>query len=155
MDLLSIICFMRFLVSMFRFRFFYVMAERVSRIFLIFLDIPASTRVSHLRDGDVKTFDMTPEDHGLRRAMPQDIRGGTAGENARIIRRVLDGEKGPERDVVILNTAAAFMAAGLDNTFREGIERAAESIDSGKAREKLEQLVEHTRECGSFDRSRP
>ena len=64
--------------------------------------------------------------------------------NARIIRDVLSGQKGPKRDVVLFNAAAAFLAAGLDGHFKEGIKRAEDSIDSGKAMEKLEKLADLT-----------
>jgi anthranilate phosphoribosyltransferase len=66
--------------------------------------------------------------------------------NAQIIRDVLSGQTGPKRDVVLLNTAAAFLAVGLDGHFKEGIERAQDSIDSGKAMEKLEKLAALTQQ---------
>ncbi|UCF56532.1 MAG: anthranilate phosphoribosyltransferase, partial [Deltaproteobacteria bacterium] len=64
----------------------------------------------------------------------------------------LDGEKGPKRDIVLLNAGAAFVAAGLDGDFNEGIERAKDSIDSGRAREKLDSLINFTQQCGVFVR---
>ena len=117
------------------------------------ISICGPTRVSHLKDGEVRTFDMTPEEYGFKRAVPETIRGGNAGENARIIRKILGGEKEPPRDMVILNAAAAFVAAGLDGNFKEGIERARDSIDSGRAREKLDSLVNFTQQCRSFVRN--
>ena len=119
------------------------------------ISICGPTRISHLKDKTVNTFEMTPEEHGFTRATPEAIRGGSASENARTILDILNGEKGPKRDVVLLNAAAAFMAAGIDSSFKEGIERAADSIDSGRAREKLDMLVAYSGECNSFDRSRP
>ena len=116
------------------------------------ISICGPTRVSHLKDGDVKTFKMTPEAYGFKRATPDAIRGGNAKENARIIREIMDGEKGPKRDMVILNTAAAFVAAGLDSDFNEGIKRGKESIDSGQAKEKLDSLINFTQQCGDFVR---
>lgn len=116
------------------------------------ISICGPTKVSHLKDGRVKTFQMTPEEHGFNRSDAEAIRGGNAGRNARIIRRILEGEKGPMRDMVLLNTAAAFLTAGLDRTFKDGIERAAESIDSGRAKEKLDALIDFTRQCGPFVR---
>jgi anthranilate phosphoribosyltransferase len=116
------------------------------------ISICGSTRVSHLKEGDVTTFEMTPEEYGFKRAVPESIRGGSAGENARIIRDILDGGKGPKREMVLLNSAAAFVAAGLDDNFTGGIERARDSIDSGRAREKLDQLVQFTQQCGVFVR---
>ena len=64
-----------------------------------------------------------------------------------MILEILDGEKGPKRDMVLLNTAAAFVAAGLDGDFKRGIQRANDSIDSGRAREKLDSLVNFTQQC--------
>ncbi|MCD6306830.1 MAG: anthranilate phosphoribosyltransferase [Deltaproteobacteria bacterium] len=116
------------------------------------ISICGTTTVSHLKEGAVETFEMTPEEFGFKRAAPESIRGGSAGENAQIIRRILEGEKGAKRDMVLINAAAAFVAAGLDNDFMTGIERAKESIDSGRAGEKLDSLVRMTRQCGFFIR---
>jgi anthranilate phosphoribosyltransferase len=88
----------------------------------------------------------------LKRSAVEAIRGGDAPENARIIRKILAGEKGPKRDVVLLNAAAAFVSAGFDGDFRAGIERATESIDSGQAAGKLDSLVDFTQQCGFFVR---
>jgi anthranilate phosphoribosyltransferase len=74
-------------------------------------------------------------------------------QNAEIIRQILDGQKGPKRDIVLVNAGAAFVAVGLDRDFNEGIERAKDSIDSGQAREKLRQLVAFTQLCKPFVRS--
>jgi len=117
------------------------------------ISICGPTRISHLRNGEVETFDLNPEEVGLKRAVPGDIRGGNAHENAQIIREILNGQQGAKRDVVLLNAAAAFVAVGLDRGFKEGIERAAASIDSGRARKKLDQLVDFTRQCKSFVRA--
>ena len=78
--------------------------------------------------------------------------GGNAGENASIIREIPDVEKGPRRDIVILNAAAAFVATGLDRDFKGGIERAGDSIDSGRAKEKLHALIDFTQQCRTFVR---
>ena len=116
------------------------------------ISICGPTRISHLKDRAVDTFHVTPEEYGLKRAAPEDISGGDAKENAYIIRKILEGEKGAKRDIVLLNSAAAFVAAGLDGGIKEGIERAHESIDSGRAREKLDSLVNFTQQCGAFVR---
>lgn len=116
------------------------------------ISICGSTRITHLKNGGIKTFDLTPEEAGLKRAVPEAIKGGNAPENARIIREILDGHKSPKRDIVLLNAAAAFMAAGLDSSFKDGIERAKKSIDSGRAKEKLQQLIAFTRQCRPFVR---
>ena len=116
------------------------------------ISICGITRVSHLKDGAIKTFEMTPEAHGFKRAAPEAIKGGDAQANAEIIRTVLDGKKGPQRDVVLLNAAAAFVAAGLDDNFKEGIERAKGSIDSGSAKGKMDSLIDYTRQFDFYVR---
>ncbi len=105
------------------------------------ISICGTSKVSHLRDGDVTTFEMTPEEYGFKRATPDAINGGDASENARIILDILEGEHGPKRDIVLLNAGAAFVAAGLDNDLKAGIERANDAIDSGRAKEKLDSLI--------------
>ncbi len=116
------------------------------------ISICGPTKVSHLKGGNVNTFQMTPEEYGLQRADCEDIVGGDARENADITRSILDGEKGPKRDMVLLNAAAAFMAAGNCDNFGDGIALAAESIDSGKARQKLDSLIEFTQQCQPYIR---
>lgn len=116
------------------------------------ISICGPTKVSHLKEGRIRTFEMTPEAYGLKRASPETISGGNARENALIIREILEGEKGPKRDMVLFNASAAFVATGLDSDFKEGIERAKDAIDSGRAMEKLEKLVAFTRQCGAFVR---
>ncbi|HYA03132.1 MAG TPA: anthranilate phosphoribosyltransferase, partial [Syntrophobacteria bacterium] len=113
------------------------------------ISICGPTRVSHLKAGKVETFDMVPEDYGFRRVKAEAIRGGNAQENARIIRAILDGERGPRRDMVLLNAGAALMVAGLEGHLRGGIKRAEDSIDSGKAREKLNSLIRFTQSRGA------
>jgi anthranilate phosphoribosyltransferase len=111
------------------------------------ISICTPTRVSHVKDGNVETFKITPEQYGFKRANPEEIKGGDAQENAGIIRELLNGERGPKRDMVVLNAAAAFVVAGLDEDFEKGIERAEDCIDSGRAKEKLEALVDFTQKC--------
>ena len=114
------------------------------------ISICGSTRISHLKNGEIRTFDLTPEEAGLKRAVPESIKGGNAAENARIVHEILEGQPGPKRDIVLFNTAAALIAVGLDSSFKEGIERAKASIDSGRAKEKLRQLIAFTQQCGPF-----
>jgi anthranilate phosphoribosyltransferase len=116
------------------------------------ISICGPTRVSHLKDGDVRTFQMTPEEFGFKRADPAEVIGGNAKENADIIRNILNGEEGPKRDMVLLNASAAFVATGLCDDFKAGVVIARDSIDSGKAFEKLDKLIEFTRQCKSFIR---
>ena len=116
------------------------------------ISICGPTRISHLKDGKINTFYITPEEYGLKRAKPDDIRGGNAKKNAHIIREILEGQRGPKRDIVLLNAAAAFVAAGFDMDFKDGIERARDAIDSGHAKEKLDALVSFTQQCTYFVR---
>jgi anthranilate phosphoribosyltransferase len=116
------------------------------------ISICGPTRISHLKGGEVTTFEITPEEYGFKRAAIEEIRGGSAQENARIVRNILDGEKGPKRDMVLLNAAAAFVVVGLDSTIKEGITRAGDVLDSGCAREKLDDLVSFTQQCSSYVR---
>lgn len=111
------------------------------------ISICGPTRVSHLKGEEIETFQITPEEYGMKRAEPEDIRGGNAEKNAQIIRDILNGETGPKRDMVLLNAGAAFVAAGLDGDFGEGINRASEAIDSGRAKEKLQALITFTQDC--------
>lgn len=111
------------------------------------ISICGPTRVSHLKNGEVKTFKMTPEEYGFKRAAIEDIVGGNAEENADIVMNLLAGEKGPKRDMVLLNAAAAFVAASRAKDFKEGIRIGEDSIDSGKASKKLERLIEFTQKC--------
>ncbi len=116
------------------------------------LSICGPTRLSQLKNGAIKTFEITPEAYGFKRAAVEAIGGGDASENAGIIRKILAGEKGPQREVVLLNAAAAFVAAGLDGDFKAGIERAVESIDSDRAAGKLDSVIAFTRQCDVFVR---
>jgi anthranilate phosphoribosyltransferase len=98
--------------------------------------------------GNVLERAFHPEDFGLARARAEDLAGGDASSCAAILRAVLDGEPGPRRDVVLANAAAALVAAGRAQDFREGASLAAESIDSGRAKEKLQQFVRYTTQFG-------
>lgn len=96
--------------------------------------------ISELKDGKVATYMITPADCGVARAAIGDLKGGSAEENAAITLDVLKGTKGPKRDVVLMNVAAALIAADKAESFIEGMAIAAESVDSGKALAKLEAL---------------
>jgi anthranilate phosphoribosyltransferase len=108
------------------------------------ITITGPTRVAEARDGIVRTYEVDPEEFGLKRATLADISGGDASENAAIIREILSGEKSPRRDVVVLNSAAALVAAGCVDRLADGIPLAARSIDSGAAAAKLEALASFT-----------
>ena len=115
------------------------------------ISICGPTRMSHLKDDSVRSFDISPEDYGFELATPDKIEGGDVKQNTQIMLEILDGRMGPKRNMVLLNSAAAFVAAGLDVGFDEGIQRASDSIDSGRAREKLDALVRFTRGCKSIE----
>jgi anthranilate phosphoribosyltransferase len=108
------------------------------------ISITGRTFVSELKDGQVSTYTIEPEDFGLPRATIDAIKGGNADENAQIVLAVLQGESGARRDIVLLNAAAALVAAGQADNFNEGIKQAAEAIDSGAAMKKLVALKEIT-----------
>ena len=110
------------------------------------ISVCAPTRVSELKDGQVRTFNLNPEDFFDTTADPGDLVGGDPTTNADITRRILDGELGPRRNVVLLNAAAALTAAGKASDFADGITLAAQAIDSGAARDKLAALAEFTQE---------
>ncbi len=109
------------------------------------ITLAGETQVSEARGREVRSFTVTPEDFGLSRAPLAALAGGDPQENARIIRAILDGERGPRRDIVLANASAALVAAGVADEFRTGVQLAAKSIDSGAAREKLAALVSFTR----------
>lgn len=109
------------------------------------ITVTGKTKVSELKGNKVVSYYIEPEDFGIRRALIQDIRGGDAKANAGIILDILNGEKGSRRDMVLLNSAGAFVAAGIAKDFREGIAVGEESIDSKNALRKLDQLREMTR----------
>lgn len=102
------------------------------------------TKVAELRDGTVKEYTVEPEQFHLKRCRLEELHGGNAEQSALIVRGVLDGKEGPARDVVLLNSGAAVYVSGRAGTIQDGIRLAAESIDSGKARQKLAELVEMT-----------
>jgi anthranilate phosphoribosyltransferase len=113
------------------------------------ISIVGPTRVSQLKEGQVRTYTIAPEDFGMKRARLADIKGGDVFENARIVRSVLEGEGGPREDMVALNAAAAFIAAGLSPDFPHGIKLARKSIHRGKAWQKLNDLIAKSKSFSS------
>ena len=99
------------------------------------------TKVSECRDGKVNTFYVHPADFALPKSSPPELRGGDAAANAAIARRLLAGERGATRDIVLLNAAASLLIAERVGTIREGIAAAGDVLDNGKAAEVLEKLV--------------
>lgn len=116
------------------------------------ISLCGATTVSHLENGQVKTRTIEPEHYGFKKVGLDAIKGGDARANAQIVAEILDGAKGPKRDIAVLNAAAAFVTAGLDIDFKSGIARATDAIDSGKARTKLKDLVAFTEQCRPFVR---
>jgi anthranilate phosphoribosyltransferase len=129
-----------------------VLAELgVERAFVVYgaggldeISLAGETKVGEVRGGALRVYEVTPEDFGLSRAPISAINGGDAPHNAELLRAILAGEPGPRRDIVIANAAAAIVAAGRAADFLEGARLAADSIDSGAAREKLDALIAFT-----------
>jgi anthranilate phosphoribosyltransferase len=113
------------------------------------ITITGPTRVAEARDGSVRTYEVDPEEFGMKRATLADISGGDAVENAAIVREVLSGGKSARRDVVVLNSAAALVAAGRVDHLVDGVPLAAQSIDSGAAAAKLTALASFTKQVVS------
>ena len=105
------------------------------------LTLTGATRVAEIRDSRVTLATVTPELFGFRRCALSALQGGDAVRNAAIVRAVLAGEPGPQREVVLLNAAFALVAAGVAENVAEGIAKASVAIDSGAARRKLERLA--------------
>jgi len=108
------------------------------------ISLAGETMVAEVRGGAVRRFTVTPEEFGVARAPLESIRGGTATENAALIVRLLQGEDGPARDIVVVNAAAALVAAGAAADFREGAGLASFVISSGAAGKKLAALAAFT-----------
>jgi anthranilate phosphoribosyltransferase len=98
--------------------------------------------VFDLRDGSVSSYEVDPTSFGLAKAEPDDLLGGTADVNADTVRRVLAGDPGPHRDIVVLNAAAGFLVADAAADLAEGVALAQAAIDDGRAAAKLVEVVE-------------
>jgi anthranilate phosphoribosyltransferase len=108
------------------------------------ISLTGETIVAEVRAGTIRRFTVTPEEFGVARARVEAIRGGTAAENAALIRRILEGEIGPPRDIVVINAAGALVAAGVAANFRDAADLAHSAIDSRAASEKLASLKAFT-----------
>jgi anthranilate phosphoribosyltransferase len=115
------------------------------------LSTTGPSHVAELRDGRVTSFEVTPEQAGLARARRDDLRGGDATTNADALRALLDGVRGPYRDIVVLNSAAALIVAGRADDLEDGAARAADAIDSGAAKDVLKALIAITNEAPPGD----
>jgi len=102
------------------------------------------TQISEVKGDEVRTYTVEPEDFGFNLAKPEDIKGYDREGNATLMIKLLKGEDGPRRDVVLMNSAAAMIVGGKVSDFKEGVEVAKEAIDSGKAYEKLQALIKAT-----------
>jgi anthranilate phosphoribosyltransferase len=105
------------------------------------ITITGPTRIAEVREGQVRTYEVTPEEFGLKRAPLNEIFGGDAVLNAKLIRELLEGKKSARRDIVLLNAGAALVAAGKANHLRDAMPLAAKAIDSGAAAAKLDALI--------------
>ena len=108
------------------------------------ISLCGSTQVAELRNGEVSEYRIEPEQLGLKRCALAELHGGSAEQSAAIVRSVLQGTAGPARDVVLLNSGAALYVSGSAGSIKDGMRLAAESIDSGRARDKLDLLVRVT-----------
>jgi len=117
------------------------------------ISICGPTKVSHLINDKIESYQLDPQEYGFKKASIEALRGGGAQENSRIINEIISGSPGPKRDMVVLNAGAAFVAVGLDNDLKGGIQRAVDVIDSGRAKEKLDALVKFTSDCSYFTRN--
>jgi anthranilate phosphoribosyltransferase len=108
------------------------------------ISLAGETLVAEVRGGSIKHYTVAPEDFGVRRAPLESIKGGSPAENAEILQSIFGGQLGPRRDVVLINAAAALVAAGVAGNFKEGAELAARALSSGAAGEKLADLKKFT-----------
>ena len=108
------------------------------------LSTVGETKISRLKDGEVETYYLKPEDVGLKQAEIEELSGGSPKENAEITKKILEGKAGKRRDIVLLNAGATLTAAGETESLAEGVKRSAEVIDKGLAKEKLKQLAAYT-----------
>jgi anthranilate phosphoribosyltransferase len=103
-----------------------------------------ATRIVSLDGGKIEHFDITPEDAGLARAKPADLKGGDPEHNAKALRAVLDGVQTPYRDIAVLNAAAALIVAGRATELRQGVALASEAIADGRVKATLARLIDVT-----------
>ena len=106
------------------------------------ISMSAPTKVCEIKDGWFRTTVISPEDFGFERCTKEDLQGGTPEENAKIVRDILGGQNGHKRNAVLMNAGASLYIGGKADSMKEGIELAAEIIDSGKALETLDKLIE-------------
>ena len=105
------------------------------------ISMSAKTSVCEIKDGKIKSYEIEPEDFGFLKCKKEDLLGGTKKENAAITKAILNGEKGPKREAVLLNAGAGLYIAGKSRTLMEGVLRAEQIIDSGRAKRQLEDFI--------------
>ncbi|MFN2363192.1 MAG: anthranilate phosphoribosyltransferase [Halarsenatibacteraceae bacterium] len=110
------------------------------------LSLAGLNKTAYLKNGEIKEYNFYPEEAGLKQAPLKSVLGGGVAENKKITLDILGGSLGPKRDVILLNSAAAFLVAGRVQNLKEGVKLAADLIDSGKAKDKLEELVNYSNE---------
>jgi len=108
------------------------------------ISIASPTHVAELKDGEVYTYNVKPEDFSMSRSSLDEIRAADAADSLAIIRAVFDNQAGPARDIVCLNAGAAIYAAGLSETLAEGVAKAQQVIAEGRVADKLDQLIAKT-----------
>ena len=106
------------------------------------ISLVGTTQITELKDGKIREYEVTPEEFGMEQASLAAIRGGTAAENAQLIRGLFEGERGAGHDIVAVNAGAALMVAGIAKTLREGADMAGGALRSGAAKRKLEEMIE-------------
>ncbi|MDR2921770.1 MAG: anthranilate phosphoribosyltransferase [Treponema sp.] len=109
------------------------------------ISISSATSICELRDGSFKSYTLEPEQFGFERCKKEELAGGTPDENAQITRSILGGAKGPRRDAVLLNSGAAIHIARPELSMKDAVALAAQTVDSGKAQEQLEQFIKLSR----------
>jgi anthranilate phosphoribosyltransferase len=110
------------------------------------ISMSAPTTLCEVKNGWLRTYEITPEQFGFRRCAKEDLIGGTPEENAVILKAVLNGEKGPKRDAAVLNSAAALYTSGKIETIDAAVKAVEDVIDSGKAMAKLNEFIKHSNE---------
>jgi anthranilate phosphoribosyltransferase len=109
------------------------------------ITVSGKSHICELKGGHIVNYNISPEDIGLTRADSENLKGGNAKENAEVLRSILSGASGPQRDAVLMNSAAALLAGDKVETLRRGVELAQNTVDSGQALNKLEQLIGFTK----------
>ena len=112
------------------------------------VSITRKTLVYEINDGNIKHYSISPRDFGMAQAEVGSLKGGTAVENAAILRDVMSGAQGPQRDAVVINAAATLLAGDRVGTLKQGVDLAIDIINSGQALAKMEQLAEFSQGIG-------